>query len=427
MGANALQMAGSDQGATRSTVQRQVIQREGGGLLDPFGGAGRFLLAEPAQEEEDEGRARDFQDWNGQLQVLRQQHVHNQQAVYAVIDAPANIENLAQIPDIGLPMETILINTKEFIRQRLVVIAMTPTLTTTLKPPRDFERVWPPVPDEARKGDLFFDDNTAYPTTGSNNKAAEGLRTTDAGVIVRDSNETAHADGMNIRVFMDQQLNPEVLSRVLIHEIQHVVDRHGGDFQEAVLNDINGTAGDVGNAYRTEFRAYWLGDRGNGGFGDPAQPALNNRNVVERWWIFNWRTQATAFANQRQENIFWHLANSGTYPWVKPNYLQSPAFRNIVNGLTNPTGGNLINSVRIDGFRATLRLASRTNFTVYVSDAIDEAQELDQLDLFYLRNPKAAQFWTFFDAQFIGPFGDEEAQNRAAAIKLQLEEIIGRP
>jgi len=417
-------MRHSDKVAPHATVQRQVIQREDG-LLNPLGGAEYLLLVEPEQEEE-EGRARDFPDWNAQLQALRQQHVLHQQAVYGVIDAPDDLMNLAQVPDIGLPVEAILANTKQFIRSRLALIAMTPTLTTTVKPPRDFEHVWPTVPDEARKGDLFFDDNTAYPTTGSNNKAAEGLRKTDAGVIVRESNETAHAIGMNIRVFMDQQLNHEVLNRVLIHEIQHVVDRHGTDFREGVLNDINGEAGDVGNAYRTEFRAYWLGDRGNGGFGDPAQPARNNQNVVQKWWLFNWRTQPTAFANERQENIFWHLANSGTYPWVKPNFLQSAAFRTLVNGLTNPTGGNLINSKRIDDLRSNLGLAA-PGFRFHVDDVLEEAEGLDLLDQMYLRSPKAAQFWTFFDTKFNGPFDDHEHRDRVALLKQHLEEIIGRP
>jgi hypothetical protein len=429
MDASALRMAHSHPVVSRQAshepapAQRQIVQREGGGIGDLVPDRGEhFLLI----DQEEEGRARDFQDWTAQLQALQQQHVLNQQAVYAVINSPVDIMNVAQVPDLGLPVEAILANTKEFISQRLVVIAMTPTLTTRLKPPREFERFWPPVPAEARKGELFFDDNTGYPTTGSNKKAAEGLNKADAGVLVRDSNETAHADGMNIRVFMDEQLNQEVLKRVLIHEIQHVVDRHSGDFQEAVMNDINGEAGDVANQYRTEFRAYWLGDRGHGGFGDPAQPARNNRSVVEKWWIFNWKAQATNFGNERQENIFWHLATSGPYPWIKPNYLQSGAFRTLVNNLTSPTGANLINSIRIDALRSTLSLAA-PGFAYYTQDAIDEAQALDLFDFMYLRSPRAARFWTFFDSKFNGPFTDNEHRDRVALIKAHLEEIIGRP
>jgi hypothetical protein len=430
MAANALQPARSAQASVCSMpAQRAVVQREGGGLLAPLipGGAERYMLAEPEHQEEEAGRARDLQQWNTELQAQQQQHLLNQQAVYTVVNAPADLMNLVQVPDLGLPVEAILANTKEYISRNLALIAMTPTLSTRLKPPRAFERVWPPVPDEAYKGELFFDNSSIYPATGSNRKAAEGLSKTDAGVIVRTSNETAHAQGINIRIFMDRPLDPEELKGTLIHEIQHVLDSHGEVFRESVINDINGKYGDVANAYRSEFRAYWLEDADGTRFGDPAQPALNARPVVEKWWIFNnWRSEPTAFANRRQERIFWHLATCGTYPWVKPNYLHSAAFRAVVNGLATPTGGNLINSLRIRGFSTTLDLAG-PGFAFYVDDLIQEAQEFDMFDLVYLHSPQAAPFWTFFDGKFNGPFNDNEHRDRVALIKAHLEEIIHRP
>ena len=411
-----------------ASVGVSVVQREGDGLLGPVipGGAERYLMAEPEQQPVEPGRARDLQHWNTELQAQQQQHVVNQQAVYAVVNAPTNLANLVDVPDLNLPVELILANTKQYIRRNVALMAMTQTLSTRLKPPREFERVWGPRPDEAAKGELFFDDNTLYPVTGSNRKAAEGMKKTDAGVVVREDNESAHAQNINIRIFMDRPLNVEELKGTLIHELQHMLDSHSEMFRESVIQDVNRKAGDVANSYRSEFRAYWLEDADGSKFGSPALPALNASPVVEKWWVFNWRSQATAFANRRQERIFWHLANCGTYPWVKPNYLQSAAFRAVVNGLTTPTGGNLINSLRIHALSSTLTLAS-PSFAFYTQDVINEAHDLQGLDLLYLRSAQAAPFWTFFDARFNGPFENDEQRDRVALIKQHLEEIIGRP
>ncbi|WP_082603470.1 DUF4157 domain-containing protein [Flavobacterium sp. Root901] len=408
----------------QSLKENTIVQRIGEEMPGINGDPSHLLLID--HEKEEDGRAKNVPEWNQKVQEVQQRHLQNQQILYAIINSPGDILNLAQIPHIGLPVEAILANTKQFLSQRLAVFAMTPTLSTTLKPPAEMKKFWPQVPEEALKGELFFDDTTAYPVTGSTKKAAEGLRTTDPGVIIRDSHETAHAEGMSIRVFMDKPLNHEMLSIILMHEIQHVADRHNEDFQETIMNDINGQAGDVGNAYRTEFRAYWLGNKPGAGFGNPTLPASNNRNVIEKWWIFNWKSQPTNFVNQRQENIFWHMVNSKTYPWVKVNYLQSAAFRNLVNGLATPSGGNLLNSVRIDSLRSDLSLSAMGKFANYVDDIINDAHQLDMIDRYFLQSPMSAQFWTFFDQKFTGPFDDQEQTDRAALIKTHLEEIIGR-
>ncbi|PXY46806.1 eCIS core domain-containing protein [Flavobacterium hydrophilum] len=406
----------------QSSLENTTVQRIGEALPGAQTDPSLYLLI----DHEEEGRAKNVAEWNQKVQEIQQLHVQNQQTLYAIINSPGDLLNLAQIPHIGLPVEAILTNTKEFLSQRLVVFAMTPTVSTILKPPAEMKKFWPQVPQEALKGELFFDDNVAYPNIGSSRKAAEGLRATDPGVIIRSSHETAHAEGMNIRVFMNNPLNHEILSIILMHEIQHVADRHDGDFQEAIINDINGKEGDVGNAYRSEFRAYWLGNKPGAGFGNPTLPASNSRNVIEKWWIFNWKAQPTNFANQRQENIFWHMVNSTTYPWVKVNYLQSAAFRNLVNGLATPSGGNLLNSIRIDSLRSDLGLSAMGKFANYVDDIINDAQALDMIDRYFLQSPMSGQFWTFFDQKFAGPFDNQEQTDRAALIKAHLEEIIGR-
>lgn len=377
------------------------------------------------EEDDDDGRAENVQDWLQKRTELQSQHEANQRIVYDVINGDFDFLNQAQVEGTGFSSEKILHNTKEFIRDKVVVSAMTPTLSQKLKPPIEMARFWPAVPKEALQGKLFFDNNVAYPTIGSNKRAAEGLSTTDEGVVVRTSRETAHAEGMTVRVFMDRPFEPAVLEQVLVHEIQHIADRHEGSFREDVINDINKQAGDVGNTYRTEFRAYWLGDK-EGGFGSPVIAAQNNREVAEKWWFYKLRSQVTAFGNQRQENIFWHMVNATAYPWVKTNYLQNPDFRNLVNELVAPQGGNLINSTRIEALRFAISESSPVNFTQDVEDIFAAADNLDYLDFSFLRSTGADPFWHFFDHAFAGPFPNEELQNRVALIKGRLEEAMRR-
>lgn len=405
---------------------RQVAQREK--LKEAFGADRLEGKAQTGVVQRVPNRtAAHYQDWVQERTARQQLHQQNQTALYAMVNQPDDILEVANVPGLHIAREAILHNTKEYARRGLAISAMTPTLSTQVRPPVEFQRFWPQVPDEAYEDNLFFDNNVAFPTLGSDNKAAEGLSKADAGVFVRDSKETAHADGITIRVFMTGGLNADALKIVLIHEIQHAIDKHGGDFQEAVLQDINGQAGDVGNAYRSEFRAYWLGDRGpNSTFGSPNMAATNQRTVKGSWWPWI-SNQATQFQNERQENIFWHMCGSDTYPWVQPNYLQSAAFRALVNGMATPTGGNLINSDRIDGLRNSLGMARNAGFSDhFIQDVLDEAGRLDPLDRFFLLSNAAAPFWTFYDNCFNVVIPDQERATRAGILRDHVREIIRR-
>jgi len=81
----------------------------------------------------------------------------------------------------------------------------------------------------------------------------------------------------------------------------------------------------------------------------PDAPAANTRLVEHKG-----AKVATHFSNARQEGIFWLLADAGLYPYVKEQYVGSAAFRQKVDELKVPEGGNLINSVRVEALHKSI-------------------------------------------------------------------------
>jgi hypothetical protein len=413
-------------------LQRAIGNRAVGRLLHGGNGASArpgLLQLAPART------AQDRQDWETERGEQLKTHKANQKRVYDLLDGQGPVVDQPRaVPGVTANREQLFANTAEFIKRRCIVVVLTPTLSTRLYPPGK----QPATPAAALSGTLFFDEEAAYPLTGAKPEAVEGLDTSEQGLYTRTTGETAHADPsaapLTMRVFMDRNFSDEVLKTVLIHETQHIADRHGpsqveskkGSFEEAGMEDVDKTEGDVGNGYRTEFRAYWMGDKGGDAtFGDPKKPAANSRSVQWGYVLF-WRYVNTGFKNERQEKIFWHMVDSGIYPWVKSNYYFTPAFKKMVDDYAAPAGGNLINSLRIDDLRYELREMAKAvslladtfkdeqenNDLEYGWDreesrilsrhkeVMKAAKDLNQLDRAFLATTAAKPFWDFFDGCF---------------------------
>jgi hypothetical protein len=183
------------------------------------------------------------------------------------------------------------------------------------------------------------------------------------------------------------------LQDTIIHEVQHDADQTWPGQRWA------DPAGASFNDYQSEFRAYWLGSgegSANDTFGSSADPAVNTRQVSFTDPASGATTTvATAFENLRQENIFWHLVDTG-YTYVPQNYVQVPAFKTMADAMVSPVGGNLVNSVRIQTLSERLDGCNRemepTDPAVLAMFAAADA--LDDLDRQYLQDDDiSVAFW----------------------------------
>lgn len=371
------------------------------------------------------------QEWQDAAADTLGEHQDRQRRVYGLLNRPAATPRRAT-PQVQADRRQLLRNSVEFIQAgRFAVFVLSPTLSNSMYPPE----FWPPLPlgehsgpdllPGAIEGNLFFDDRIGYPNQATDQAAAAGDQASPAHYR-RSGHETAHADPNDnppsLRLFMDRDFSDDEVATVVIHEVQHVADRHHGQaasFADPAIQDVNAQVGDVANRYRSEFRAYWLGDL-PGGLGDADAAATNTRLVRYGTFFRLVRTLRTHFANQRQERIFWHMVDSGSYPWLVPNYYFSAPFRQLVDGLTAIQGGNLVNSVRIDNVRETLtdverRLSlvgtaaaagapslaiHRNTLQQLYDELIQRAQTAVGTDRAFLRSDAAEPFWAFFDRAF---------------------------
>jgi hypothetical protein len=184
------------------------------------------------------------------------------------------------------------------------------------------------------------------------------------------------------------------LKATMIHEVQHDADQTWPGQRWA------DPAGSATNDYQSEFRAYWIesGEHSpNDTYGSSGSPAVNTQQVSFTDPASGTTTSvATNFKNLRQENIFWHLVNTG-YSYVNQNYVQVAAFKTMVDAFDTPTGGNLVNSVRIQTLSDRLAACSTSmdRSAAAVQAMFTAADGLDDLDRQYLRDETmSASFWT---------------------------------
>ena len=269
------------------------------------------------------------------------QHQIDQHRVYTMINNAA----AAVLPERGKPSRAKLLkNTAELIRANFeTLIVMTRThADPALRAPGEVG---------------YFDLAVRYPHVGGDYNLAQ-----DHHIYMAPERIQGHADHRGeIRLYDPSDINDEDLKTVLIHETQHQADFHnpGQEFAENSVGAHNNAQ--AVNGYKTEFRAYWIGglfrvnhhgaaiDR----LGFESMPADNQRKVPSGSLLK--RDFTTNFQNMRQEKIFWHLIDSGSYGYILTAYQESPEFREMVDRFTVPKGGNLLNSARIDALRLAIR------------------------------------------------------------------------
>ena len=285
----------------------------------------------------------------------------------------------------------------------------------------------------------FFDATVKYPGIGGDYPETAIDPKTPHRQVVWESpsigGERSSSRG-EIRLFMSGSTDDAAIRRRLIHEVQHVADRGDEEIGRAANEAINlrppgeapgSKAADerlrksresasLWARYKSEFRAYWIqswteSDRGYAPLasgvspgdgtrlGDPLlkhAPSIEvslpdaNRDACKP----NKRT--ATFANERQRAIFNHLmTNDASYKFVGP-YVCDADFRAKVDAYTEPSGVNLVNSVRLDRLSAALRDCDKT---LKIDDSevqlvLAAADALDTVDRAFLQHPDQAKpFW----------------------------------
>jgi len=245
---------------------------------------------------------------------------------------------------------------------------------------------------EAPGAEAVFDLATTYP--GSGGSYPEVAAAGDAGVgLYPPGFEGWMMDGRLI-IVVRPGMDAERIEGIIMHEVQHQADQHEQGGAGHVAADANQ---DAHNSYRSEFRAYWIGDGGPGQkhdvFGSPDKPASNftisaqgeDGQVVD---------QPTKLANQRQQRILAHLVAS--YPWVATTYVADAAFRDMVDGFSLPVGVNVVSSVRIQALTDAIGVLQPDVRSTprELSAVVDRTRELDDVDREFLRDREQAKpFW----------------------------------
>jgi len=296
------------------------------------------------------------------------------------------------------------------------------------------------------KGGLrpFFDATVKYPGRGGDYPETAIDPTTPHPQVVWESPSTGGERSSSrgeIRLFMGGSTDDAAIRRRLIHEVQHVADRGDEEIGRAAEAAIKDRPPDVAPGskaddarlsksrnsavlwarYKSEFRAYWIqswteSDRGyaplTGGMSPGDGTRLGNplnqyAPSIEVSLPATDRNPCTpnkrtaTFANERQRAIFDHLMkNDASYKFVRP-YVCDADFSAKVNAYTEPSGVNLVNSVRLDQLSTALRDCDKSLKVDHsaVALVLAAADALDSVDRAFLRLPEAKPFWDNAGAQ----------------------------
>ncbi len=245
---------------------------------------------------------------------------------------------------------------------------------------------------EAPGAEAVFDLSTLYP--GSGGSYPEVAAAGDAGVGLYPPGFEGWMMGGRLTIIVRPGMDPERIEGIIMHEVQHQADQHEqGGAGHAVVDAYE----DAHNSYRSEFRAYWIGDGGpgqkNDPFGSPDEPATNFTISAhdEKGEVVD---QPTNLANQRQQRILAHLVAS--YPWVATTYVADAAFREMVDGFSLPVGVNVVNSVRIQALTDAIGVLQPdvTSTSRERSAVVDRTRDLDDVDREFLRDrAQSRPFW----------------------------------
>ena len=362
-----------------------------------------------------------------------------------------NLAMMNRIIDSGLSVQVdpsegfnsrpnMLHNTAEWIDQgNAQLFVLSPTHDSHLRP-------------SAGAGDYaFFDNRVDYKGAGhdyDDTLDAAGNATNDAGLEIEPGSILGgmSSDGNTLTVNDPGSQGENTVTETLIHEVQHDADRsNAGDPWAATAPAADPAAVDSApswayNNYQSEFRAYWTENpEGSAAdqFGSSTDNAVTNFNIsaidqgadqVTGGGDDTTSTVSTAFTNKRQEDIFnqlftaradnlywdWTLDGGAgdfteTYGYLAHYYAHDPNYKSMVDGYTNPIGGNLVNSVRIQALSEALETGN-------MADVRPAVGNLDALDLTYLADRTQSQsLW------------DQARDELTAAEVTELEGLITAP
>ncbi len=277
--------------------------------------------------------------------------------------------------------DNLLHNSCEWIQQgHCRVVILTPTHDSTTRDPT--------------QGVAYFDPQVFHPNVGGDYPADPAVKVSPhLKYDVANALGGLQPGGLVLEIINPARQSDDEIKGTLIHEVQHDADQTWPRQVWAVAG------GPVFNDYQSEFRAYWIENpegSANDRFGRSSRRARNNRIVTFTDPVSGTiHTCRTRFRNRRQENIFWHLVNTG-YDYVPQFYTTDRAFRRMVNSFSRPVGGNLVNSVRIQAVSQALTACTPASArgSAEVTALFAAVDQLDQLDRRFLSNRwRAGSFW----------------------------------
>jgi len=275
-----------------------------------------------------------------------------------------------------------------------------------LSPTEDFT-----TRDQTR-GLAFFDPTVKYPLTGGiyptdpNIKQDEHLQYAQAGVhgeIV----DLAHPP--YIALYAATSFDYEELQKVLIHEVQHLADRHQPSYMLIGRSAVERAK----ERYKTEFRAFWIEPEplpSPSPFpSGPSQSFSVQVNALNKYPVTiadpanctacppAGQSMPTHFKNQKQQNIFWYLKEIYARDHFDCFYVWDPDFRKMVDDFSFPQSVNLVESIRIQALVEAFRKVDPAagNQDSALLRVLAAAKDLDNLDRQFLQDEgRSASFWT---------------------------------
>lgn len=244
-----------------------------------------------------------------------------------------------------------------------------------------------------------------------------------AGIEVMGTGSYGKTEGRRVTLYDPKRKGPDEIAAILVHEVQHDADRTEDGERFAVEKPdkpspdaVSVAPAHVYNHYQSEFRAHWM-EHQEGTFGDPYGRSDGPSIPVSVAAVDQGpdrrtgggddvrREVMTGFENGRQQAIFlamwteqpgdlywdWQLGASGGWTVAYGSFIHyyalDPNFKAMVDAFSEPSGGNLVNSVRIEA----LGDAIDTGTWPPVADAV---RQLDTVDRAFLADRAAsAALW----------------------------------
>ncbi len=322
------------------------------------------------------------------------QHMFQQRRVAALIQ-----QGLDTVPsaEATTDKDTLFHNSCEWIaagRSTLIIFSLTHDATTR------------------RPGSLaYFDQQVSYPNVGGD-YAEQPSPDDDDHIKYAPPNWLGGMQANEFSLLDPARQSDAELKSTFIHEVQHAADQtFWGRNPNPPPGRVAGSPGLTGsdalvsaglyNHYQSEFRSYWLQEpegSPRNRFGSSQRAATNTRPVT---WTNPSNNQAfsstTSFQNERQERIFWHLFAHYPELQIPQTYTQDAAYQNMVDTFAQPSGINLINSVRIQALTDALQQCkpSMGSTVPEIREVFNRADALNSTDLAFLnRLPDAQPFWS---------------------------------